>query len=592
MAAFVIGIDLGTTNCSVAYARTDDDSAITALPIDQVVAPGTVEARTSLPSFALLANEHEVSPESVALPWNPKPRVAVGTFARDRGSELPHRLVASAKSWLSYTGVDRTAQILPWRGTADAEDDGGLRLSPVAASGCYLAHIREAWNEHQPDHPLDEQDVYLTVPASFDAVAKDLTVRAADEAGLGEVTLLEEPQAAFYAWLAQTGDGWRDKLSPGDVVLVCDVGGGTTDFSLITVKDDGGGNLELERSAVGDHILLGGDNMDLALAYGVIARLGSKGKKLKAMQRRALIHACRRSKEQLLAEDAPEQVKISILGTGSKLIGGTIRAELKRSDVETLLLDGFFPKCDADAETEERKAVGLKELGLPYAHDPAVTRHLAEFLARHDQAPTAILWNGGVMKGELLRKRVGETIASWFGGEARRSLAGTDLDLAVSHGAAYYGLVRQGKGIRIRGGTARAYYIGVETAMPAIPGFAPPVNALCVAPAGMEEGSSVGLPEEELGLVVGETATFRFFASSTRKQDAPGTVIDPDEEELHELDPVETQLSPDGDVEAGDVVPVSLQSKVTELGTLELWCVSKADPASRWKLEYSVRDDG
>jgi len=591
MAKFLIGIDLGTTNCSVAYTEADAEGEIRPLPIQQVIAPGVVGERTSLPSFALLANEHEVAPESVALPWSPKPRIAVGTFARDRGAELPHRLVSSAKSWLSYTGVDRTAQILPWRPTADT-DDGGMKLSPVAASGCYLAHIREAWNDTHEDDPIDEQDVYLTVPASFDAVARELTVRAADEAGLGDVTLLEEPQAAFYAWLAQSGDGWRDSLHPGDVVLVCDIGGGTTDFSLIAVRDDGGGNLELERIAVGDHILLGGDNMDLALAYGVIARLGPKGKKLKPMQRRALIHACRRAKEELLSEDPPEQVKLSILSTGSKLIGGTIRTELLRSDVETLLLDGFFPACAADAETQERKAVGLKELGLPYAHDPAVTRHLAEFLARHDKVPTAILWNGGVMQGDLLRTRVGDTVAGWFGGEARRFLGGTDLDLAVAHGAAYYGKVRQGKGIRIRGGTARSYYIGVETAMPAIPGFAPPVNALCVAPAGMEEGSEVALPEEELGLVVGEAATFRFFASNNRKQDKPGVVIDPDETELLELDPVETHLSADGEATAGDVVPVSLQAKVTELGTLELWCVAKSDASSRWKLEYSVRDDG
>ena len=589
---YVIGIDLGTTNCSVAYADADGDGAITALPIDQVTAPGVVEARTSLPSFALLATEHEISRESIALPWNPKPRIAVGAFARDRGSELPHRLVASAKSWLSYTGVDRTAQILPWRPTAEQADDGGMRLSPVAASGCYLAHIREAWNQHHPDAPLDEQEIYLTVPASFDAVARDLTVRAADEAGLGDVTLLEEPQAAFYAWLAHSGDDWRDNLGPGDVVLVCDVGGGTTDFSLIGVRDDGSGNLELERSAVGDHILLGGDNIDLALAYGVIGRMGAKGKKLEPMQRRALIHACRRAKEELLSADAPEQVKVSILGSGSKLIGGTIRAEVLRSDVETLLLDGFFPTCDKDARTQERKAVGLKELGLPYAHDPAVTRHLAEFLSRNGQQPTAILWNGGVMKGELLRERVGDTVAGWYGGERRRSLGGTNLDLAVSHGAAYYGLVRRGKGIRIRGGTARSYYIGVETAMPAIPGFDPPVNALCVAPVGMEEGSDVALPDEELGLVVGETATFRFFATTHRKDDAPGAVIDPDEAELVELDPVETRLPPGAAVQVGEVVPVSLLSKVTEVGTLELWCVARDNPDSRWKLEYSVRDDG
>ena len=599
MARYVVGIDLGTTNCGAAYIDSAGDGEIHALPIAQVVAPGEIAEHPTLPSFLLLPTAHEVAPDSVTMPWEEvgDEAAVVGMFARDRGAELPQRVVSSAKSWLSYTGVDRKAPILPWRGTDSDDDGGGRRLSPVEVSARYLSHIHAAWNAAMPHAALAEQDVFLAVPASFDAVARELTVLAARAAGLANVTLIEEPQAAFYSWLAHAGDGWRERLSPGDVVLVCDIGGGTTDFTLIAATDDGGGNLQLERVAVGDHILLGGDNMDLALAHIVTQRLGDKGKKLKTGQRRALVHACRRAKEQLLAAVGPtspsaraDQVPISILGRGSKLIGGTIRSEVRREDVETLLLDGFFPLVAADAVPTKRRAVGLKELGLPYATDPAVTRHLANFTARHGRAPTAILWNGGVMKGDLIRGRVAQTIASWYGDSELPALGGTDLDLAVAHGAAYYGMVRQGRGIRIRGGTARAYYIGVETAMPAIPGFAPPIKALCVAPFGMEEGSSVDLPDEEIGLVVGESAEFRFFASSNRKDDAAGTILDPDEVELVELDSVETTLAADAAASTGEVVPVSLRADVTEVGTLELWCVSRANAEQRWKLEYAVRE--
>ncbi|HET6612746.1 MAG TPA: Hsp70 family protein, partial [Kofleriaceae bacterium] len=527
---YVVGIDLGTTNCSVAYADAgpEADGQVHGLSIPQVVAPGEVAEVAGLPSFLLLAGAHEVAPESLALPWDASPNGAVGTLARDRGAELPHRLVASAKSWLCHAGVDREAPILPWKTVASESEAGdGEQVSPVEASARYLAHIRAAWNHAFPGDPLEDQEVLLTVPASFDAIARELTVAAARLAGLTNITLLEEPQAAFYAYLCQAGDDWREALSAGDVVLVCDIGGGTTDFSLIAVTDEGG-NLGLERIAVGDHILLGGDNMDLALAHRLAQRLAEKGKSLSAMQTRALVHACRRAKEQLLSADAPESLPIAILGRGSKLIGGTIRTELSRLDVETLLIDGFFPEVAAEARPEgpgssptggKRRATGLRTLGLPYASDPGITRHLAEFLARNSQRPTVILWNGGVMKGDRLRRRVADLLAAWHQRPKLPSLTGTDLDLAVSRGAAYYGLVRHGRGIRIRGGTARAYYIGVEAATPAIPGFAPPVVGLCVAPFGMEEGTAVDVPGEKLGLVVGETAVFRFFASTTRKED-------------------------------------------------------------------------
>jgi molecular chaperone DnaK (HSP70) len=630
---YVVGIDLGTTNSAVAHAEiaaSGDASAgelggaVEPFAIAQLVAPGEVAERGMLPSFLLLPTPLEVAPEAMALPWNPAPGHAVGEMARERGAELPQRLVSSAKSWLSHTGVDRNAAILPWRGAvspgqADDGDhaDSAVRVSPVEASARYLAHLRDAWNAAHPGDPLAAQEVLLTVPASFDAVARELTVQAARQAGLDNVTLLEEPQAAFYAWLAEhsrpagaagsapgrssgaeagqsSGDrDWRKQLAPGDVVLVCDIGGGTTDFSLIAVTDDGRGNLALERVAVGDHILLGGDNIDLALAHVLVQRLGEKGKKLQGRQQRALVHACRRAKETLLGPDAPESVPISILGTGSKLIGGTLRTEVTREDIEKLVLGGFFPEVPASARPQARRAVGLVELGLSYAQDAAVTRHLAAFLDRHQRTPSAILFNGGVMKSALLQERVAAIVGSWQGRDRVRVLASASLDLAVAHGAAYYGLVRRGQGIRIRGGTARAYYIGVESAMPAIPGFAPPIKALCVAPFGMEEGTSVDVPGEELGLVVGETAEFRFFAASHRKHDAAGAVCDPDDDGLAELDPVEATLAPwaEGGEEhrAGEVVPVTLRAQFTEIGTLALWCVAR-DGRRQWKLEYSVRD--
>jgi molecular chaperone DnaK (HSP70) len=590
----ILGIDLGTTNSALAVG--DDEAPVRTLPIAQVVGPGEVAERPTLPSFLLLPSPLEVPPAQLQLPWSGPLRYAVGVFARERGAELPHRLVSSAKSWLCNPAIDRTAPVLPFplsRGSdaaraaqreLDAEMQGGERVSPVNASGRTLAHLRAAWDDANPDEPAAEQEVLVTVPASFDPVARELTVVAAREAGLDRVTLLEEPQAAFYAYLATRGDAWRKDLAPGDVVLVCDVGGGTTDFSLIEIKDDAG-NLALERIAVGDHILLGGDNMDLALAALVGRELG---KPLDVLQQRALVHACRRAKEQLLGDDPPASVPIAILGRGSKLLGSTIRAEVTRAQAEGLLIDGFFPRVAADARTERRRAGGLREMGLPYAHDPAITRHLAEFLARFGRMPTHVLFNGGVMKASTLQARIVELIRGWAGREVG-VLAGADLDLAVALGAAHYGQVRRGRGVRIRGGTARAYYIGIESAMPAIPGFAPPVKALCVAPQGLEEGSRVELPDDELGLVVGETSTFRFFAAATRKADEAGALIDADSDGLVELDPVEKLVTADGERAAGQLVPVRLEAHVTEVGTLELWCVAR-DGQGRWKLEYSVRE--
>ena len=581
----ILGIDLGTTNSALATAG--DGEPAHALPVVQVVGPGEIAERATLPSFLLLPGEQEVPPAQLQLPWSGPLRYAVGTFARERGAELPHRLVSSAKSWLCNPSIDRTAQVLPFRGAQRELDEamaGGERVSPVNASARYLAHLRAAWDDGHPDEPADEQEVLVTVPASFDPVARELTVVAAREAGFEKITLLEEPQAAFYAYLAARGDAWRKDLKPGDVVLVCDIGGGTTDFSLIEVAEQDG-SLALERIAVGDHILLGGDNMDLALAATVQRDLN---KTLDPMQQRALVHAARRAKEQLLAAGAPAKAPVAILGRGSKLIGGTLKAEITREQAHAMLVDGFFPTVPADAKAARRKAAGLREMGLPYAHDPAITRHLAEFLGRFGRMPTAVLFNGGVMKSDALRARIVELLRTWAGADVL-VLAGADLDLAVALGAAHYGQVRHGKGVRIRGGTARAYYIGIESAMPAIPGFPPPVKALCVAPQGLEEGSTVELPDDELGLVVGELSTFRFYAAANRKEDPAGTLLDADSEGLVELDPVEKLVEADGERAPGELVPVKLESHVTELGTLELWCAAR-DGQGRWKLEYSVRE--
>ncbi|HEY2749647.1 MAG TPA: Hsp70 family protein [Polyangia bacterium] len=587
-ARFVVGIDLGTTNSAVAFVDTTAPSpAIEMFAIAQLVAPGVVEPRPTQPSFLYLPAEAELKPEQLALPWGPKRPGGgiVGELARNHGWQVPARLVSSAKSWLSHAGVDRLSAILPWQAPSEV-----AKVSPVEASARYLAHIAAAWDHAHPDAPLAAQDVLLTVPASFDTVARELTVRAATDAGLPQVTLLEEPQAAFYSWLGAAGDKWRDELAVGDVVLVCDVGGGTTDFSLIAVGESEG-NLALERVAVGDHILLGGDNMDLALAHTVRARLEGEGHTLDNWQFTSLAHSCRAAKETLLSVGDRDTAPVVVLGRGSKVIGGSVRTELQRGDVERVLVDGFFPESALGDKPRKARTVGLRELGLPFAADAAITRHLSAFVGAHRKA-TAVLFNGGVMKGRALRQRIIQTLDSWADSpeDDLKVLAGTDLDLAVAHGAAYYGMVRRGKGVRIRGGTARAYYIGIESAMPAVPGVEPPMRALCVAPFGMEEGSEAEVPGQELGLVVGEPAEFRFLASSTRPEDHVGTMVDDARRaDLKELTPVATALEADAAHTPGALVPVTLKSRVTEVGTLELWCVER-EGGRRWKLEYNVRE--
>ena len=600
MSRFVVGIDLGTTNSALAFAEVgpEDESspAIKPLPIPQVLGPGEVGERSVLPSFLYLPLPKEFTAGALDLPWSKAGDRLVGTFARDHGAKVPGRLVGSAKSWLSHAGVDPKSPVLPW-----AAPDEVAKVSPVDASTAYLAHLRDAWNygvagKNAADK-LEKQDVILTVPASFDAVARELTVEAARAAGLANVTLLEEPQAAFYSWLASQGDQWRKRVKVGDLLLVCDVGGGTTDFTLIAVTDQGG-DLALTRLAVGEHILLGGDNMDLALAHAVAATLPGGMDGLDPVQRVALGHACRLAKETLFIAPNKASAPVAILGRGSKVIGGSIKAELTREALNAVLLDGFFPPCAPTDVPARGKRIGLTEIGLPYASDPAVTRHLARFLGRQAGSlhtggnfvsPSAVLFNGGVFKAAELRKRVVDVLSSWAGSPIP-SLETADLDLSVAQGATYYGLVRQGKGIRIRGGVPRAYYVGVETSSPAVPGVKPPIKALCVVKMGMEEGMEADVPGPEFGLVVGEPAEFRFLGSTTRRDDAPGAILDRwSPEELQELAPLETALVTEDGATEGDTVPVRLHAHVTEVGTLDLWCQSTRDDR-RWKLEYNVRE--
>jgi molecular chaperone DnaK (HSP70) len=583
-ARFAIGIDLGTTNTAVGFVDVDDDkSAPAALPLPQVVAAHEHAERPLLPSFLYLPSSSELPEGALALPWDAKRNFAVGAWARDRAASVPGRVIASAKSWLCHPGVDRRAPILPFGAAADSDVP---KLSPVDVQARLLSHLRESWDAAHADAPFAAQRIVLTVPASFDAVARQLTEEAAAQAGLVDVVLLEEPQAALYAWIASHGDQWRKQVQPGDLILVVDIGGGTTDFSLIEVKDDGAGNLTLERKAVGDHILLGGDNMDLALAYRVRARLEAEGRSVDDWQLRALTHSCRAAKEAMLENDALAEQTVVIPGRGSKLIGGSISTSLLRAELEETVLQGFFPDVAADARPATARRAGLQTLGLPYAHDAAITRHLAAFLA--GQKPAALLFNGGVTRSPKLQQRLVDVVNSWLGDQKVRVLSGADLDLAVARGAAAYARVRaSNKGLRIKGGTARAYYVGIEKSELAVPGIAPRVDAVCIAPRGMEEGSEASIASE-LGLVVGEPAHFRFFASTKREGDATGTTVDVARagDELVEIAPIETTLPGN----AGVLVPVTLRSRVTEVGTLELFAVETAT-STKHKLEFQVRGD-
>jgi molecular chaperone DnaK (HSP70) len=585
-ARFLVGIDLGTINTALAYvdlaAEGDPAEGLQILPIPQLVAVGEVGERRLLPSNAYLPGEHELPPGARRLPWGEPPAV-VGELARAQGARVPGRLVSSAKSWLSHPRVDRTAAILPWGAPEEVP-----RLSPVAASALYLAHLRDAWSWRHPGHPLGSQEIVLTVPASFDEVARELTLRAAREAGLERVTLLEEPQAAFYDFVARHRADLAAALGERRLILVCDVGGGTTDFTLIRASVESG-TPALTRLAVGDHLLLGGDNVDFTLARRVEERLGVR---LDAVQWALLVHACRGAKERLLTEGAPERARISVPGRGSRLVGGTLTADLARDEVESVLLDGFFPRVGPEEVPARRGRGGLVELGLPYESDAAVTRHALAFLRDHAEEvsqatgrpaalprPDALLLNGGVFTPRSVRERLREVVSSWFPGAPPIDLLELEgLDVAVARGAAYRALVRRGLGLRIGGGTARAYFVGLDA-----PGAGP--QALCLIPRHLEEGAEVEIPRT-FTLVLDRPVRFPLYATTRARFERPGDLAAVDEASFQPLPSVETVLRAPGGGRAE--VPVRLRAALTEIGTLEMFCVAE-DRDARWKLEFGLR---
>jgi molecular chaperone DnaK (HSP70) len=593
---YCVGIDLGTSNSALAYAdleASDPGAAVSVFEVPQLVGPGDVAPRPLLPSHLYLPGPHEVPEGALALPWDAAhDGPAVGGFARDQGARVPGRHVASAKSWLCHPAVDRTAAILPWGAPPEV-----ARISPVEASARILRHLREAWDAAHPRTPLAEQDVVVTVPASFDEGARALTLRAAADAGLPRPALLEEPQAAFYDFTRVHRGSLARELDGVRLVLVCDIGGGTTDFTLIAV-DGAGEEPVLRRLAVGDHLLLGGDNMDIALARRAEADLRVK---LGAGQWGALVQACRAAKERLLAADAPDRAAVTVPGQGSRLVGGTLTAQLAREEARERILDGFLPRVSrTDLPARGARAAGLSELGLPYASDPAITRHAAAFLRRHERTVAealgpgasvdAVLYNGGALRAESLARRLDEVLQSWQSAPLRR-LRNDAPDLAVARGAATYGLVRRGLGLRIGGGSPRTYYVGVASG--------DRTDALCVVPRGAPEGVEQEVQGRNFGLTLGRPVRFRLFASSGYRPEKPGDLV-PLDDELAELPPLQSVVQGEG------VAEVRLHSLLTEIGTLELSCVAETDSGTpyatpgaakaadgaRWKLEFQLRQAG
>jgi hypothetical protein len=609
---FSLGIDLGTTNSAIALTDLESDHT-EVLEVTQILGPNQIGEKPTLPSVLYIPHRDEFPENSFPLPWENEAGdiTMTGHFAREHGVLIPDRLITSAKSWLSNPHMDPRRPSLPWRSEIQGE-----KLSPFECSRRYLAHLKNAFlyagRVEGRNWDLSETEIVLTVPASFDAVARALTAEAAEAAGLGQVTLLEEPQAAFYAWIAQAGREWRSLISPGDIILVCDVGGGTADFSLIAVTDSNG-TLELERISVGEHILLGGDNMDLALAYTLQAKLEAEGRSIDNWQFLALDHAASRAKITLFDDDKLSEVPIAVPSRGSSLFARTVSTTLERTTLEQVVLDGFFATTRISDLPQEARRVGLQEFGLPFAADPVISKHLARFLCRSRAnlsssqslstlvegklgstefvMPTAVLFNGGVFKSGPIRSRVLELLTSWNEGKPVRELRAIELDLAVAKGASFYGRTRvTQKGIRIKAGAARSYYVGLESSMPAVPGFKPPIKALCVVPQGMQEGSELLIAGRDFGLLTGQPAEFRFYSSAVRSGDQPGQILPDAERELEETSSLEINLPPLPDFPAGQVIPVQINSVVTELGTLELW-MKHMNSDRRWKIEFQVRTE-
>jgi molecular chaperone DnaK (HSP70) len=591
---FLVGIDLGTSNCAVAFAEADrgPDAPVTDLPIPQLQRPGQLAEQLLLPSCIYFPTEFELPSESVGLPWKSTDKCVVGEFARWQGARVPGRMVSSAKSWLCHTGVDRSAAILPWGAPPDAP-----RISPVRASALFLRHIAAAWRHARPDAPLNEQEIVITVPASFDEAARALTVSAAQEAALEKFTLLEEPQAAFYDFTARHRRDLQSVLQDVRLILVVDVGGGTTDLTLVQVGVSPEGPV-LRRIAVGDHLILGGDNMDAALARRAEERFVSGGRKLSASQWQQLVQAARLAKEALLGPNPPDLFSLAVATEGSQLVGGGLSTSLSRAEVENVIVNGFLPFCNADEVPERSTRVALQEIGLPYVQDPAITRHIAAFLRRHAAAgfaalaqqspdahalprPDALLLNGGVFNSSTLVDRLSAVLARWWPQSPPLAvLQHSSLDLAVARGAAYYGLVRKGLGKRITGGAAHALYVGLEKS-----GANEPL-ALCVVPRGQEETETIDVGSRVFQLTLGRPVRFPLFSSSSDRLERAGDVV-PVSEDMQRLPAIHTVLK--GTSPKATRVPVHLRASLTEIGTMELWCISNTS-GDRWRLEFELRE--
>lgn len=599
---YIVGIDLGTTNCAVSFAdlhysnflEKKGKPPIRSFKIPQLTGPGEVSRQPMLPSFLYLPGEYEISKEAVALPWPTSHDHVSGVFARDHGARVPTRLVSSAKSWLCHDRVDRRARILPW----GAKESVG-KVSPVQAAAAYLAHIRHAWNFAQGDAPelsLENQMVVITVPASFDETARDLTIEAAALSGLDRITVIEEPLAAFYSWLIDNENDWQSYVKPGELILVCDVGGGTTDFTLITLRETDG-SPRFERLAVGDHLILGGDNMDLELARFLETDFMKRGLSLTGDRFKMLCHQCRQAKEAILGGER-ESATITLMGEGSRLIAGAMRAELTRPVVENIVLKGFFPLVTKQDVRKEGEGKAIGELGLPYESEPAVTRHLGEFLSRHradvkamtgrdNLVPDMILFNGGALKPLMIKERIRESILHWFGSRDARLpgvLESPDQDLAVSLGATYYGMVKNGIGVRVGSGSPRAYYLGVSRP-PQSDGSAS--EAVCLVERGLDEGSDIGLNDHHFQVLANQPVRFDIFSSSFRSGDKCGDIL-PVDDSFTRLPPIETIIEY-GKKAVQTRIPVRVEARYTEMGTLSLWCQSVSS-AHRWQMQFQLRD--
>ena len=597
--SWVVGIDLGTTNSAVAYADIDAAGKVEPIQpfeVPQLTDAGVFSRQPVLPSFLYIPGQYDIESSAMVHPWPRSEDDFVGAWARDQGAQVPTRLVASAKSWLCHDRVDRHARILPWGAPGEVR-----KVSPVRASAAYLEHIRKAWNHsrgNEEEYFLENQTVIVTVPASFDEVARELTLAAAKMAGYGEVILLEEPLAAFYSWLVHHERRWDQLVQPGQLILICDVGGGTTDFTLVTLTAEAGGSPRFERIAVGDHLLLGGDNMDLALARLVESQWhGNQQGTLDSHRWQALCHQCRQAKERILSGEADTH-RVTLMGSGSRLIAGTMSANLDRTTIERTILEGFFPIIDSDDERPATQRAAISEFGLPYEPEPAVTRHLMRFLEHHreevgdilgktDPMPDLVLFNGGALVPEAIQQRIIDAVCRWFGRsheERPGILENRRHDLAVGQGAAYYGLVKTGRGVRVGSGSPRSYYLGV--ANPDQQEKAPQ-QAICLVERGLDEGSAIALGDRQFQVLANQPVRFDLYSSSFRSRDRMGGIVEIDDTFM-QLPPLQTVIQY-GKRGAKIEIPVAIEAHYTEMGTLSLWCRSQISD-HRWQLQFQLRD--